>query len=319
MAGYIGLKCFKCKETFIESDDIVVCPDCGTPYHRSCYLTEGKCINNELHEKHESYNANKERAKNTGTIVYCPRCNEENPPLSLFCDKCGMPLSNNTPDDEKNMSDNQDFEYENYGKFIGFDSMKINFSDPLCGFNPEEDFDGVKTRELGDFIGQNTYYYLPVFKRIKETKIKFSWNFSGMLFPIFYYAYRKMWLYSIISIFIQTILSIPTFIVAFQSQVFGNSMIAEFARGFDVNSGAFSAFYNVTNILSYIFMFCTGAFTNWLYYRHCLSKIDNLKQKGTVTKQILNDKGGVSKLNVVIISVIIFFISTIFTAITLLL
>lgn len=104
-----------------------------------------------------------------------------------------------------------------------------------------------------------------------------------------------MWLYSIISIFIQTILSIPTLIVAFQSQLFGDSIIAEFARGFDVNSGAFSVYYNITNVLSYIFMFCTGAFTNWLYYKHCLTKIDKIKQKGTVTKQILNDKGGVIK------------------------
>ena len=44
MANYTG-KCFSCGEVFKDGDDIVVCPECGTPYHRECYLKEGKCIN----------------------------------------------------------------------------------------------------------------------------------------------------------------------------------------------------------------------------------------------------------------------------------
>ena len=31
-------------------DDIVVCPECGAPYHRACYQEKGQCIFEELHK-----------------------------------------------------------------------------------------------------------------------------------------------------------------------------------------------------------------------------------------------------------------------------
>ncbi len=34
---YTGKKCPICSEKFKADDDIVVCPKCGAPYHRSCY------------------------------------------------------------------------------------------------------------------------------------------------------------------------------------------------------------------------------------------------------------------------------------------
>ncbi len=33
MADYKGNTCPVCKQKFKEADDIVVCQDCGTPYH----------------------------------------------------------------------------------------------------------------------------------------------------------------------------------------------------------------------------------------------------------------------------------------------
>ena len=40
---YIGEICPVCGKSFTADDDIVVCPDCGTPHHRECYKTENKC------------------------------------------------------------------------------------------------------------------------------------------------------------------------------------------------------------------------------------------------------------------------------------
>ena len=51
MADFTGAKCEYCKKIFTSTDDVVVCPDCGTPYHRECYIEAGECINYELHEK----------------------------------------------------------------------------------------------------------------------------------------------------------------------------------------------------------------------------------------------------------------------------
>ncbi|MBR1725011.1 MAG: hypothetical protein IJ723_08375, partial [Ruminococcus sp.] len=52
---YIGEKCIVCGEAFAEHDDIVVCPDCGTPYHRACWQEKGSCINDELHSSQQTW------------------------------------------------------------------------------------------------------------------------------------------------------------------------------------------------------------------------------------------------------------------------
>ena len=34
---YTGIPCAACGKKFTAEDDVVVCPECGTPYHRACY------------------------------------------------------------------------------------------------------------------------------------------------------------------------------------------------------------------------------------------------------------------------------------------
>jgi uncharacterized Zn finger protein (UPF0148 family) len=49
MSKFCDEQCPVCGNTFTETDDVVVCPDCGTPHHRSCYCESGKCANSLLH------------------------------------------------------------------------------------------------------------------------------------------------------------------------------------------------------------------------------------------------------------------------------
>ena len=55
MEEYIGQACLHCGKAFTAEDDIVSCPECGTPYHRACWKETGRCINDTLHEKGESW------------------------------------------------------------------------------------------------------------------------------------------------------------------------------------------------------------------------------------------------------------------------
>ena len=41
--------CPVCNNAFNENDDAVFCPECGTPHHRECWKTNGKCFNEHLH------------------------------------------------------------------------------------------------------------------------------------------------------------------------------------------------------------------------------------------------------------------------------
>ena len=44
MPKYYGCPCEGCGRPLALTDDIVVCPDCGAPYHRTCYEKLGRCI-----------------------------------------------------------------------------------------------------------------------------------------------------------------------------------------------------------------------------------------------------------------------------------
>lgn len=45
-------------------DDVVTCPDCGTPHHRECYQELGKCANKNLHGTDFVFNREEEKDDN---------------------------------------------------------------------------------------------------------------------------------------------------------------------------------------------------------------------------------------------------------------
>ena len=63
MSLYDNQKCPVCGELFKEGDDVVTCPICGTPHHRSCYKKLGTCANESLHLKGFVYNRHEKEEK----------------------------------------------------------------------------------------------------------------------------------------------------------------------------------------------------------------------------------------------------------------
>lgn len=46
--------CPVCNNKFTDDDDVVVCPECGTPHHRDCYFSNGGCFNADKHNSDEN-------------------------------------------------------------------------------------------------------------------------------------------------------------------------------------------------------------------------------------------------------------------------
>lgn len=91
---YTGNSCKGCGLPFNEDDDIVVCPECGTPQHRECYDKENKCVCSHLHGEDYAWQGVviresplPEEKKET---VSCPNCGYENPKGTPVCKQCGM-------------------------------------------------------------------------------------------------------------------------------------------------------------------------------------------------------------------------------------
>ena len=55
MPNYEKYKCPVCNQQFSRDDDIVTCPECGTPHHRECYGLTGHCVNRGLHSTGYSF------------------------------------------------------------------------------------------------------------------------------------------------------------------------------------------------------------------------------------------------------------------------
>lgn len=91
---YTGNICHGCQQAFTDSDDVVVCPECGTPQHRECYEKENKCVCAHLHAEGYTWQGivHKEASlpETKKETVACPNCGYENPKGSPMCKQCGM-------------------------------------------------------------------------------------------------------------------------------------------------------------------------------------------------------------------------------------
>ncbi len=302
--NYKGSKCMVCGEIFKDGDDIVVCPECGTPYHRECYDKNGKCVNTALHETGESWEPDTAEAVTEKRI--CPRCRQENPEGALYCCRCGLPFNDPRSvaqarnDFRENMSTaplqgNNGYSRDESGG-DPFSAFSVNYSDPLCGFNPSEEYENnVKLAELGAYVDTNTHYYLPKFKFMKETERGIALNFTALFFPQFYFAYRKMPLMAFVSMLVLFITGIPQTLLSVSEMGVGG-FLGEIAAMLDMKSSAFQMLLILCYAADSVFRIFASFNANKLYFRHCLKKIPIIKSRipENITLAALHREGGTS-------------------------
>ena len=156
-------KCPVCNRVFQEGDDIVVCPECGTPHHRECYNQLHHCANQSLHSEDFKFQRsadtqvedeqNKNENQNQGDV----------PPVSTFFNKI------------------EAAEEQQVDKVV---SETVHTEKPN-----EATVDGVSVYDASQVIGNNVNYYLPRF----ITKKGLNWNWGAFFFGPYYFFYRKMY------------------------------------------------------------------------------------------------------------------------------
>lgn len=283
MAKFTGSECLVCKEKFTDNDDIVVCPQCGTPYHRECYAEEGSCINTSLHEENKSWSETQKINHSEDELSKkCPFCNHDNKAHTLICEQCGASLV-----DRMNLGEENNQSQDNpFGQQTGIPNPNIftfNPNDRYGGINPDDTLDGdVKVSEAADFVGTNILYYLMNFKRMKDMKRKISTSFISLFFSEFYFAYRKMIPEAVITIILKTIIFIPTIIYYLKNMVgtfVEKGYALSFIKSIDIESVSFSLYSTIANYASIAISILAFLFANWLYYRHMQRKINKIKNQ----------------------------------------
>ena len=154
VSNFTGSKCIICENEFNDNDDIVVCPECGTPYHRECYQKEGKCVNVRLHDQGKSW-SDSEYADNENSRKKCAHCGTVNKPHAIICENCGASMVDGLDFQQNDQNGSYSGSAPNMNQGFNPYGAGFNPDDKYCGMNPDEEFDDIKLSEAAEFIGTN--------------------------------------------------------------------------------------------------------------------------------------------------------------------
>lgn len=305
---YTNEMCKSCGRTFTDGDDVVVCPECGTPYHRSCWQENGRCVNTALHASGVSWQQVREqesvRVQQMPHPPVCPHCQRINMIGAAFCAGCGQPLQQTPPPPPQPQVARPEMPMPQ----LRVDDVQIRPDQPYFGMDPDEEMDGATVAELYDFVGKNQFYYLPFFLCVKRFGKKVSFNLTCLFFPSFYFAGRKMWGYAILLTILQLLLSVPAGILSLCEM----DNYAHLAEVFHTSSSLFQASSMLCNILDFGMSLVLSLFGNYLYYRFATKKVCAIKKRSTSWAQCRDAfcaEGGFTWLGVLAVGASILFVS----------
>ena len=176
---YENQKCPVCSKPFEKGDDIVTCPDCGTPHHRECYNDLGGCKNRSLHGTDFVY---KRGEASTSKGRFRPTVSD-----IMFGDETDeRKFEYYEPEETEDVSvDDTAEETEAPEQEITDGQESTDVSDEADAAN---ETDGVKEEDMAAVVSVNTVKFLPKFRR----KRMLNWNWSAFFFGPYYFFFRKM-------------------------------------------------------------------------------------------------------------------------------
>lgn len=302
MTDYTGFECSACGKKLEAEDDIVVCPECGAPHHRKCFLEKGSCSYSG-HEKgiwEPVKNSSAESELCNDEAARCPMCNTKNPKEANFCQVCGYRLKV-----AEKSEDNKTYD----GPVIAPNP----YTTPYGGIGEDEKIDGIPVKDWAIFTGNNSHYFLPRFLIFSRKLKGIAINWAGFIFGGFYMLFRKMYLWGAIFLVLTLLLSVPGYIASFamvENMFFenglltsGSSLSAEMITRMEMLS---EIFYFVRIALN-IFM---ALYVNKMYYNHAKEQIEKvraeMKEDGEEYAKVLSKKGRTDGRVLIIAGVIIF-------------
>lgn len=293
MDKYASVDCPICGKPLSNGENIVVCPTCGAPYHRSCFSEKKQCIFTELHEKGEEWQSPKSEEKFDGNAqLRCSRCGTINPKDGLFCQVCGNQLNDNLKDTGTGPQQNTPPPFGMGGGFTPPGIPLNPFTTPFGGVAPDEVIDEVPAKDLAVFVGRNSHYYLPKFKDIANKKNKII-NWAAFFFQGGYFIYRKMYGIGILVFLISFFLSIPNVFVVYQSV----TSTVNLSYNLPIDLETLKTLNVVSNFLVLGLRFVCGLFANSLYKHHSYKIIKAEKSKNLPEDEylaVLGKKGSVA-------------------------
>lgn len=286
-------QCQVCHKNLTEKDDVVVCPECGAPYHRECYNLLGHCALEELHGTDMQYDKQSKKAEQPNTNetlkIHCPHCDRIIDNDADFCPYCGISLNGGSGENEQLPPQ--------------FKTLNIVMPDLYGGVDKNAQCEGVSVKSIRRFVGPNSQYYIPRFMGMFKNKI--SWNWAGFLFPYVWCFYRKMYKegFLVLLTFITSyVASTPLykFIISIQSSLPQGFTRTQFLSALTENMSLISSstilLAMLGSLISVVVRLFVGLGGNYLYKKHTISTIKQIKENGEDEAAEFVKKGGINPM-----------------------
>ena len=290
MPKYYGCPCEGCGEPLTLQDDIVVCPDCGAPYHRTCYEKLGQCIHRPAHAAGYEWKFPYEESQ----LRTCPACGERTLRDAEKCRCCGAVL----PPEEQEPSPVSDttedsFDYSRmYRQFGGAADPEKEFFEEA--FGKEARMDGIARQDWLDYIGPAAPAYLAAYSRMQLQKSKISMSFSALLFGPFYFFYRKAWKPAFGFLAAELVVALHNLLSMMQAT--GSPLTA------GISSTAIVVLSLIMTVFSFALVMLRTLYAKWLYRKSAAERIRRIRaefQDAAQRRAVLSAQGGVSIAGVI--------------------
>lgn len=313
--NFEGLKCGICEKEFEKDEDVVVCPECGTPMHRSCYKETGVCPAADKHSDgfvFDGFDKIKESAQQLSSNAInkkkqtkkevseeseypCHLCGEMNKPNANFCNRCGTRLIK--PDKKPAVSSTEEL-----SDMLGVEVKQISpvqsALDPLAGIPASAQFEeDVTAADMACYIAVNTPYYMRAFDLIKRKANKFNW--SAAVFSGIWFLYRKQYKAGALIFSIETLLYVMRyyFSVTYSAKILESLLNNMGLKLENIQTFSMEQYVQISSelqklpvlqqllamlpsllfIIQIAAMIVIGFWGNKLYYKHCVEKITSIK------------------------------------------
>lgn len=295
MSRFTNKLCPVCRERFCEGDDIAVCPECGTPHHRECFLKNKKCgleafhaegfvWNGRLPDEQAAVRSEASELQTEAEIrsvvpepVEIKTNNLDDDPAEE--DHADI-AANGSADVENDVEDDDHSKDENQTKIPGFPDPNDNlFGDPGIDDPLKELYkmandsaigeDGVSMQELIVYTGSSIWHYSRAFSMFRGNSAEggkkryISFNICSGLFEPIYQFYKKIPILGIILLIISVL---PVFIIVLSTDS------AAAAQAMAVKT---SWLFSVINVAKTVLLCLFG---DYLFYKHAVRKIKRVRR-----------------------------------------
>ena len=218
--NYYNSLCNGCGKPLREDEDIVVCPECGTPQHRECYKKDNRCVSSALHSSDFVWSPASDsfaptvpapvKEKSEKELLPCPSCGHLNSPDAKVCESCSMKLivfgmnlaeaaqetGHKTPA-QKELPDYPAPFVLGQGEGFDYDAHSPKVPDVEAAPEESPEIQAAKREQarqhlLLRFIGTNTDKYLDSFSRLEGGR-RARFNFAAFFFSPYWFFYRKLY------------------------------------------------------------------------------------------------------------------------------